>query len=65
MKHNQKLNPARQTGFSLLEILVAMAIMAILGGIMVTQFMGKTEEANYQRLKGDMAAINSALIQYH
>lgn len=55
----------KSSGFSLLEILVAMAIMAILGGIMVTQFMGKTEEANYQKLKGDLAAIESALIQYH
>ncbi len=55
----------KQSGFSLLEILVAMAIMAILGGIMVTQFMGQTEKANYERLKGDLAAIESALIQYH
>jgi len=55
----------KQSGFSLLEILVAMAIMAILGGIMVTQFMGQTETATMQRLKGDFAAIESALIQYH
>ena len=55
----------KQSGFSLLEILVAMAIMAILGGIMVTQFMGQTERANYERLKADMAAIESALVQYH
>ncbi|WP_196139285.1 type II secretion system major pseudopilin GspG [Aliikangiella sp. G2MR2-5] len=55
----------KQSGFSLLEILVAMAIMAILGGIMVGQFMGKTEEANFQKLKGDIEVINSALIQYH
>ncbi|MGX5175105.1 type II secretion system major pseudopilin GspG [Aliikangiella sp. IMCC44653] len=55
----------KQSGFSLLEILVAMAIMAILGGIMVTQFMGKTEEANLLRIKGDIQAVKSALIQYH
>lgn len=55
----------KQSGFSLLEILVAMAIMAILGGIMVTQFMGQTERANLERLKGDLATIESALIQYH
>jgi len=54
----------KQSGFSLLEILIAMAIMAVLGGIMVTQFMGKTEEANLVRIKGDIAAIESALIQY-
>ena len=55
----------RAKGFSLLEILVSMAIMAIVGGIIVTQFMGKTEEASLQKLKGDLAAIESALIQYH
>lgn len=55
----------KQSGFSLLEILVAMAIMAILGGIMVGQFMGATEKANFERLKADIAAIESALIRYH
>ena len=55
----------KQSGFSLLEILVAMAIMAILGGIMVSQFMGQTERATFERLKGDLAVIDSALIQYH
>lgn len=54
----------KQTGFSLLEILIAMAIMAVLGGIMVTQFMGKTEEAQMVRIKGDIEAIESALLQY-
>ena len=55
----------KQNGFSLLEILIAMAIMAVLGGIMVTQFMGKTQEAQLVRIKGDIAAIESALIQYN
>jgi len=63
MKRRQKLQ--KQSGFSLLEILVAMAIMAILGGIMVGQFMGQTEKATFQRLKSDLAVIESALIQYH
>ncbi len=54
----------QQSGFSLLEILVAMAIMAILGGVMVVQFAGKTEEASLIKIKGDIKAIHSALIQY-
>lgn len=60
----QRLNIKQQSGFSLLEILVAMAIMAILGGVMVVQFAGKTEEANLIRIKGDIKAVQSALIQY-
>jgi general secretion pathway protein G len=54
----------RQAGFSLLEILVAMAIMAILGGVMVIKFAGKTQEANLIKIKTDIKAIESALIQY-
>ena len=54
----------KQSGFSLLEILVAMAIMAILGGVMVMQFSGKTIEANLIKVKTDIKAIESALIQY-
>ncbi len=54
----------KQSGFSLLEILVAMAIMAILGGVMVIKFAGKTQEANLIKIKTDIKAIESALIQY-
>jgi len=55
----------KQSGFSLLEILVAMAIMAILGGVMVIKFAGKTQEANLIKIKTDIKAIESALIQYN
>jgi general secretion pathway protein G len=54
----------QQSGFSLLEILVAMAIMAILGGVMVIKFAGKTQEANLIKIKTDIKALESALIQY-
>ncbi|MEP1740477.1 MAG: type II secretion system major pseudopilin GspG [Kangiellaceae bacterium] len=54
----------KQAGFSLLEILVAMAIMAILGGVMVIKFAGKTQEANLIKIKSDIQALESALIQY-
>lgn len=64
MKRKMQTNLNRNAGFSLLEILVAMAIMAILTGVMVINFGGKTDEANLQRLKSDFAALNSALIQY-
>ena len=54
----------KQAGFSLLEILVAMAIMAILGGVMVIKFADKTQEANLIKIKTDIKALESALIQY-
>lgn len=62
---NKRFKLRNNLGFSLLEILVAMAIMAILGGIMVGQYINKTEDATFQRIKGDLAVIESAIIQYH
>ncbi len=47
----------KQAGFSLLEILVAMAIMAILGRVMVIKFAGKTQEANLIKIKSDIQAL--------
>jgi general secretion pathway protein G len=61
----KNIHSRNQFGFSLLEILVAMAIMAILSGVMVLQFMDSTTEAKYQRLKSDFAVIDSAILQYH
>lgn len=52
-------------GFSLLEILVAMAIMAILGGIMVGAFMGETEKAKLERIRGDITVLENAIMRYH
>ncbi|WP_196137817.1 type II secretion system major pseudopilin GspG [Aliikangiella sp. G2MR2-5] len=60
MEHNSKVN-----GFSLLEILIAMAIMTIIGGIMVGQYWNSIGTANFQKLKGDLSVLESALIQYH
>ena len=54
----------KQSGFSLLEILIAMAIMATLAGVMVFKFAGKTQEANLIKIKTDIKALESALIQY-
>ena len=55
----------KQSGFSLLEILVAMAIMAIMAGVMVINFSSKTQEAALIKIKTDIKALESALIQYN
>ena len=52
------------SGFSLLKILGAIAIIAMLCGVMLFQFMDCTKEATFQRLKDDIAVIDSAIIQY-
>lgn len=65
MRKNVITNVKRSAGFSLLEILVAMAIMAILGGIMVTTLMGETEKAKFERIRGDLAALESSLERYY
>jgi general secretion pathway protein G len=65
MINKQNIKQTKQTGFSLLEILVAMAIMAILGGIMAANFLGETDKARLQKLKGDIEALDSALLRYN
>ncbi len=54
----------RQRGFTLLEIMVVVAIIAILSTVVVLNLVGKTHEASVARAKGDIQALTSALQLY-
>ena len=53
-----------QSGFTLTEILIAMAIVAIMGTIVVLSLIGNVDKANIEKLKADLGTIETALNSY-
>lgn len=53
-----------ETGFTLLEIMIVVAIIGILALIIVPQVAGKDDEARITAAKANLRAISSALEQY-
>ena len=56
--------PERQSAFTLIEILVVVAILAILAAIVVPRVMDRPDEARKVAAKADVAAIVQALKLY-
>lgn len=55
---------SRQHGFTLLEIMVVVAIIAILSTVVVINLAGNTEKAAVARAKSDIQSLTSALQLY-
>lgn len=55
---------SRQHGFTLLEIMVVVAIIAILSTVVVLNLVGKVDEASVARAKSDIQTLTSALQLY-
>lgn len=61
-----KIKTRFQSGFSWLKTLLAIIfIVAILGGILSNLFVCDMQHSLSQRLKGDLAVIDSAIVQYY
>lgn len=56
-------NP-RQTGFTLIEIMVVVAIIAILGAAVVPRIMNRPDQARIVRAQTDIGSIAAALEMY-
>ena len=54
----------RQTGFTLIEVLVVIVILGILAAVIVPNIMDKPGEARITKAKADIRAIESALNIY-
>jgi general secretion pathway protein G len=52
---------SRRGGFSLIELLLVLVILAILAAVIVPKFTGRTEQANEAKAKSDIAALELAL----
>lgn len=53
-----------QRGFTLLEIMVVVAIIAILSTVVVVNLVGKVDDAKLARAKSDIQSLTSALQLY-
>lgn len=65
MKHinKYKMNK-RAKGFTLTEILIALAIVAIMGTVVTLSLIGNVNKANLEKLKGDINTLRTALTSY-
>jgi prepilin-type N-terminal cleavage/methylation domain-containing protein len=57
-------NPIRQSGFTLVELLIVVIILAILAAIVVPQFSSATTDANEAALDSNIGALRSAVELY-
>lgn len=61
MKYNNK----KQTGFTLLEIMVVIVILGVLASMVVPNLMGNKDKADRQKVISDIVALENALDMYH
>ena len=54
----------RQSGFTLIEIMVVVVILSVLGALVVPQIMDKVDVAKVRRAASDIKAIETALDLY-
>ncbi|MFT3737091.1 MAG: type II secretion system major pseudopilin GspG [Rhodocyclaceae bacterium] len=62
MKHSPRL--PRQSGFTLIEIMIVIVIMGILAALIVPKIMDKPDEARITAAKADISSIATALKLY-
>lgn len=55
---------ARQSGFTLIEIMVVVIIIGLLAGIVVPNVMDSLDKANVQKARADFKSIQTALKLY-
>lgn len=58
------MQPHRQTGFTLVELLIVVVILGILAAVAIPQFNNSTEEARASNLQSNLAILRNSLEFY-
>ena len=58
------LNHKKQTGFTLLEIMVVVVILGILASMVLPQLLGNKEQAERQKVISDITTLEGAMDMY-
>lgn len=58
------LNARRQSGFTLIEIMVVIVILAILAGLVVPKVVGQSDKARIKTTETALATVSNALDMY-
>jgi len=64
MKAAQPLKRRKQSGFTLIEIMVVIVILGILGTVVAPMILDKPEKARIVKAKQDIGALSGALEMY-
>jgi len=64
MNKQENMALARQQGFTLIELMVVVVILAVLAAIAVPKLMDRPDEARIVKVKQDISAMSSALQLY-
>lgn len=61
---NRKINRKNSAGFTLIEVIVIVAILAILAGILTPMIFSQIDDAKLTRAEADCKSISSAIIVF-
>lgn len=67
MKTTHTINPnfsSQQTGFTLIEIMVVIVILAVLAGLVVPKVVGQSDKARVKATETALATVSNALDMY-
>ncbi len=59
------MNAPKQRGFTLIELMIVVAIIAIIAGIAVSAFSGAGKEAEQSRIMAEINSLNDAMSRYY